>query len=358
MKKVFILTLFLSLGSNAKPNLFAGQDRGGGQAVVCRDSNKRIKTAVMLDLFEGEKIYKLKLSPIDPSKTYKDLAYEAGQRIEEGGLGFDLTPRSNNNNLFGILPVFHRQQLRAAILQVIQGMNLIPDAGLNPIDDSNPIVRPSNCEIEQVAIYFDTSLEIQVVKEIWDAFDNVNKAALLVHEGFYQILRLQGEANSDRVRRAVGHGFAGTQFKYVLDGIMKSSDNFNKTVICGTVSASDPKYTFAVYRNEFGFWTLHFLSMHGKFVLSKTTMAVSDDLSPLGPLDINVRSQTSRIMESIFDNNLFMSLKKWRGISGESKYAVGLVTKNISTPTTYEVSCNQTEFRCLKNVCEYQSWPL
>ncbi len=359
MKKIILIAVVLQ-----QLPLFAfatGQDRGGGQAVVCRDSNKNIKSAVMLDLFEAEKIYKLKLLSNDQSKTYEDLAYEVAGRIEIGGLGFDLTPISNIKlHHFGILPTFHMGRLKTAIYQVIRGMNLIPDAGLNPIDDSNPIVRPSHCEIEQVAIYYDTSLEVQVVKEIWDAFDNVSKAALLVHEGLYELLRNQGETNSDRVRLAVGHGFAGTQFKYVLEGIVKKVDTFSETVICGTSNETDPKYTFAVYKNELGFWTLQFLWMHGKFLLSKTTHNISDEISPLVPLSSGFFSSglTSRISESIFDGNLFMSLRKWNASSGKTKFAVGLVTKNLSTPITYEVTCNRTKFRCLNNVCEYQSWAL
>ena len=67
-KNISVIALACLMGATA----FAGKEGHGGNAVVCRDQAGKIKSAELLDLFEGRVIYRLKIpvvTPADPAST-------------------------------------------------------------------------------------------------------------------------------------------------------------------------------------------------------------------------------------------------------------------------------------------------
>jgi hypothetical protein len=355
MKSVLNILIGLSfLSSTSFARRSGGISDGGGNAVVCRDGNKNIQSATLLDLFEATKVLKLQLIPNDPNKTYLQIALEAAKRIDDGGAGEDVTSTMTSSNSNGqitstaflISPTLTKTSTQDSVEYVDKSINLISDVGLSPIDDSNSFIRPKNCEIEQTAIYLDESDEIHVVEDIWDAFDNISKAALLTHEALYRDMRMSGETNSDRVRQAVGYAFAGKKFADVLDGVPST------VTICGTNERS-PKYRFAVYEEQPGVAVLQFFWLGGKAMLSKTTVKITAKDSPIGVVPANFDGITSvlNLYESLFDKKLKIALKNERTASGKIKSSLALVGNVIKDDELFSVSCNKTTFSCSDKGC-------
>lgn len=133
---------------------------------------------------------------------------------------------------------------------VIANYRVLPkDVGLEPIDDVFPVIKPQGCKIEQTANFFNPE-KILFDGEIWEALDNYNKAALILHEAMYWSDRLVGNAtNSRRSRSIVGHMFLKDfQFPGVLEGVTdtkticfasKISDVNDETRVYATFHMSD-----------------------------------------------------------------------------------------------------------------------
>ena len=71
---------------------------------------------------------------------------------------------------------------------------------LKSTEDSFEDAQPEDCAVEQVVTYRDlTNLDqILVNQDLVDAMDNINQAALYLHEGLYKYLRSnQGETEFD-----------------------------------------------------------------------------------------------------------------------------------------------------------------
>lgn len=75
-------------------------------------------------------------------------------------------------------------------------------------------MTPRNCEIEQLVRYQESAHGgyVLIDQDLVDHMDNLNQAALYIHEAFYAFLR-PSEKSSLRVRRAVGLSFSGHKFK-------------------------------------------------------------------------------------------------------------------------------------------------
>lgn len=357
MKFVYFLSAALAF-SVFSTHAFArigGISDGGGNAVVCRDQNKNILSATLLDLYEAEKIYKLKPQPNELNKTYFELAKEAAQRIDKGGAGNSVTgvvTRSADGKLiqksFIISPTIGATSTtQNGVEYVNKSINLIGDVGLSPIDDSNSLIRPKNCEIEQTAIYLDSGDEIHVVEEIWNAFDNINKAGLLVHEALYRNMRMAGETNSDRTRKVVGHAFAGSSFKNILDGVP------NTTTICGTNEGASQN-RFAIFEETPGVATLQFFILDGKVPMSKTVFKMPIHQSPIGKLEPGIDGTTyiGNFAEALLEKKLIFAVNITLDSAKQVKSSVGLVNKVVDEKNFLSLTCNSTNFYCDKNSCK------
>lgn len=268
---VFLLSsTFASAGVNGS---------GGGQAVVCRNANHEILSAEMRDLYEA-KAKGLNISNFSNSKSYLEFALAVAKVIDQGGAGIDVTMVGQDQagktvvSLVGLYDPLTWLQSEVSSLDKTKVI-LPPGAALNLIDDANGFIIPSgNCAIEQLANYQDESNQLYVVGDIWNKMADPSRAALLVHEALYQHLRAAGETTSARTRNAVGLGFSNYGFQFLMDGIPQNA------TVCWSDEKS-PDFRFVAYPNKDGTVTLQFLFVDGNVMLSKTTMQIRMDNSPL-----------------------------------------------------------------------------
>ncbi len=173
-----------------------GVDSGGGRSVVCLNGNKSIKSAEMLDLYEGRILYDW-IPPKD-KRPYKAQLSDAVARIRQ----------SRSLDTFDFSEEFEKE-----LDKTQNNIKFVKSVSLVPIDDSHEIIRaPSGCAFIQVANY-SASGRIFIVKKIWDAMSETSKASLIFHETIYSMLRFYGEENSVRARRITAATFAGKVFK-------------------------------------------------------------------------------------------------------------------------------------------------
>ncbi len=245
----FLIALLIVVSSI---NCIAGVlNGGGGKAVVCRDLDQKIKSVETLDLYEGRVQYGLGVHI--KSDSYLNMATEVLTTLGRGR-GPDFT-----------------KDLVSTALRIDRIKRLLPaGTSLQNIDDSNEVVAPDHCKIEQLANYIDQSM-ILVNGEMWGTMDEVNKAALIVHETLYYYFRFLAGANSSaHARKAVAYGFSGLVLESVRDGIPEdvattcetySGKNSNGPTKYWIYPDSDPNYE-----------VIQFDSLDGVLMLTKTYM--------------------------------------------------------------------------------------
>jgi hypothetical protein len=190
---LFSIGLFVA---GVGPFCFAGgMEGGGGRAVVCRNSKGAIRSAELLDLFEGRVQFGWN-AKID-HRDVKTQLKAAVKRLAEGRDG----GRSIDSDYARSLQKWSDESF--AKFKFV-------DAELKPVDDSGEVVAPRGCKTEQVAN--NLGYTILMDDEIWPKFDNTSKAALILHEALYTELRRGGEKNSIRTRRLISLTFSGHRF--------------------------------------------------------------------------------------------------------------------------------------------------
>lgn len=172
-----------------------GVDGGGGKSVVCRNSNGSIQSAEVLDLYEARVQYRLKVAP--NTLPYMQQALQAIEPLKK------------------TIPVFEYNGIVNSIGNLEKIKNILPKGTkLQEVNDAFPVVLPENCSLEQAANYYNDS-NILFNGEIWEAFDEQNRAALVVHEAIYRFMRTYGAKDSQKARLNVGHLFASTPLEPV-----------------------------------------------------------------------------------------------------------------------------------------------
>jgi hypothetical protein len=279
MKITWILSLCFSfLAYRPVAAASGGFSDGGGNAVVCRNIDSSIRSAELLDFYEGRIQYGLQILN-QPGKPALQIAQEVALNMSNGSQGIDYSDVSTvviNNILYGAM-YLHRSPKRDIISKftkvTAENMRLLPSGtSLQPLPDSHHIIVPNGCAVEQLAVFKDKTEEVFVVGDIWDQLDNTNQAALLVHEALYKALRLKGETTSERTRLAVMRAFAGYSFESLISGVPKSP------LLCWSERTTD--YRFAVYPlgNQAIF---QFFRLSGEVPLSKTILRTDIRSSPL-----------------------------------------------------------------------------
>ena len=160
---------------------------GGGDAVVCHNSKGELISAQLFDLFEGLALYGE--NPVESAESFQLQAKEIAQVLS-----------SVSSNDF-----FVRETER-----IIENFRLLPkDTTLNPVHDSNSIIKPANCDLFQAALY-DSSGRVFVDSRIWELLSETHRAALISHEVIYAYFRLSEMAKtSRRARRYVSYLYSG-----------------------------------------------------------------------------------------------------------------------------------------------------
>ena len=262
---------------------------GGGQSVVCKDASGKITSAELLDLYEvrTESGRQIATWPIgsDYLAIAQDVANELN-RAETAGLAYQDQVVSGQNELdilhWGIMGGFANFNPTAFMKQV----NFLPaGTGLKPIDDANSIVLPEHCQVLQAALYNDTTDKVQIVGDIWNSFDEINKAALLTHERLYRLLRIDGEKTSDHTRLAIGQVFSGYLVKSVLADISLTA----LYCLSEDVNGLGPDYAFAAYSQSSTKANVQWLVLDGMKMLNKTIASIDLNLSPVRDPNLSLR---------------------------------------------------------------------
>lgn len=243
MKKQIVF-LSLVIGSWANAGAISG---GGGKSVVCRDSRGKIVSAEVLDLYEARLLKKWPI--ISSSAPYMDQVLTALLNIE---FGLETTPSN----------LIHTEAVRINLVK-----NILPDGtGLTPINDSYEVIAPKGCQIEQLA-NFVNGATVLIDGEIWGSLNETNKAALILHEAVYELLRIYGETTSVRARNIVGAALSGPSFEPIHQGVPQTSDTFS----CFNKTASPYYFTkFYAFTDSYGDLTFQIISLRGKRMFTKT----------------------------------------------------------------------------------------
>jgi hypothetical protein len=187
-----VLAMIFSIFSSS--SALSGVDSsGGGNAVVCRNSEGQIISAEVLDLFEARVLFGRTLVPTQ--STAVDHARAMVEKLQA----------QNINAFLSFRDVYFEPVITKAKV-------LPPGLELTPINDSFPPAIPKGCKVEQLAAY-QSDGGLYINGDIWPALDELNKAALYVHEAMYQFLRYHGKAkDSMRARKIVGLAFSDFRF--------------------------------------------------------------------------------------------------------------------------------------------------
>ena len=259
MKQILLILGLSLLASSA----FAagGVDGGGGNAVVCRDEQGVIKSARMLDLYEGEFLHGLK---------YEYAEFDIDQKLDD------------------ILSIIYdgatsQYESQKRLFQSVKDSFklLAPGISLKPIDDSGHIFVPGNCKVEQVANFYN-QFSIYIVSDIYNAFSTLDKLALIMHEAIYLQERENGIENSKYARRVVAHLLSKG---FIPDPIYEGL-NYQDAYACSSYRKEDNRIIvnvgFLAYKNN-GHWIFNFQIINGHGVYSKKYLKAwtENDIFPM-----------------------------------------------------------------------------
>ncbi|HWU41860.1 MAG TPA: hypothetical protein VN132_00440 [Bdellovibrio sp.] len=196
--KIFVFYI-VCLGSLAS---FAGTAvSGGGKSIVCEKADGTIESAQVLDLYEAKALYQLQT--LSPGKSVSDYIEDAKAKL------LRLSP--NFAYINGLIDL-----VRTNTHYLPSGSKLIP------VEDAAPVALPAGCHLKQLAFYKDDSL-VLIDSDIWNALDNLNKAALILHEAIYRYERGSDTNDSGHARKFVGYLLSNTDLEPILDGVTKNS---------------------------------------------------------------------------------------------------------------------------------------
>lgn len=189
---------------------FASGVGNGGVSVVCRDVNERILSAELLDIYEGKVLY---------GKNYNN-NLDSDKKVELAQLKLISHPDFSS--------AFQEELAKVkAILMYVPVGNI-----LTPTNDAFPTILKKGCAFEQVANYTDDG-DLLVSQEIYNHLNEVDKAALLVHETVYAIFRESGATDSRQARKFTAELLAKNVDQKMIDQILETSYG-NPSGACGT----------------------------------------------------------------------------------------------------------------------------
>lgn len=182
---IIALTTFTSVES------FAGDRVGnGGDVVVCKDFFGRTESVELLDLFES-KILKRKFNYITNthSKRYYQIVQQRLKYLDRFVKSDKIKQLHEITDLISANTYeFDRLNERDR-----KGNVLFTEDDLVDIDDSLHSFLPRNCKVEQIAIRISNPIlgdpEYIINKGLWRQLDELNKAALIIHEAVYKVMQ-------------------------------------------------------------------------------------------------------------------------------------------------------------------------
>ena len=237
-------------------DLLGGISEGGGKSVVCRnDKTKAIKSAQVLDLYEAQYQWQLKIyrtnEPVDLQVR------RAIAKLKVSGI-FDFATLSTK--------------------EVTESLRFLNKGDrLQEIDDALAAVIPA-CPVEQLANYFNRQT-VLVNSDIWKSMTNTDRAALIVHEAIYRFDRVNGAKDSRRARRIVGELFSDRNI-FTESPIPKLPSTYGYCTTIGVQKRGKP-YTSFYYTPSKGGYALYFEVINGERKLTPTTAIVFPEPSKI-----------------------------------------------------------------------------
>lgn len=162
-----------------------GKEGHGGVSIVCRTPSDAIKSVELLDTFEGNNQYNLKIggSALPPEDQVEQAQTRLASRPD-------------------LLDEFQTELANVqAHIQFLKG-----EVGLNPTDDAFPVIKKKSCRYEQLAVYTDSG-QVLVDSELYGFLSTTDQAALYVHETIFKMARSRGETSSVTSRKLTAYMF-------------------------------------------------------------------------------------------------------------------------------------------------------
>lgn len=206
MKKLILIGLSLA-SFNAMAGVMNG---GGGKGVVCRDSQNKVISVELLDLWEARILYGNEPAPL----ASNDLAAEVGRAIERLKNSYPMRTHSESFQCDDqdCIPKFLGRNAKPFLTDDSSLLRL-RGVKLEDTNDSFELTRPADCAVEQIVTY-PLQGKILINQDLFEKMNLLNQVALVVHESFYRFLRdFAHETNSVRARRSVGYVMAGHSFE-------------------------------------------------------------------------------------------------------------------------------------------------
>lgn len=214
--KYIVTILFLVLAS---ASVLAGQDRGGGKGVVCRDSQNGVLSVELLDLWEAKNLRGKKIILSSGNmNTDMDLALNRTKYIFS-----ENDPRVYDSLKFTSVNIMNcTDKNKPCTFQ-----NAVRVTGIDlPISNDSfegNLSLPAGCKVEQIIAFEHSYSPVWTLNmDLVEKMDSVNLVSLSLHEGVYGLLdTYENEQNSERVRRVVGHIMSGGSFSLLADQLKK-----------------------------------------------------------------------------------------------------------------------------------------
>lgn len=216
---------------------------GGGKGVMCRREGKT--TVETLDLYEARVLYGLKPveMPNDERQALDKLInilvfhfFSHGGPLQsqpegelERILRTDASVTEEEARGRSLLQLFRDAILKHIKLSVMDRTRYISrNQKLKATNDAHEPIRETNCEVVQIAVYYDESV-LLVDPTLWEQMDVVNRISFYAHEWAYYFKRLEGAKTSIPVRKFIGHLLSSKGLRPVKDGVPTESD---QTSVC------------------------------------------------------------------------------------------------------------------------------
>jgi tRNA splicing endonuclease len=191
MKALFILGMVL-----LSTNVFAGNEKGNGGGIhYCAAE----KTQELYDIYEGQARYGYTLT--DKKLSVENFIQFAIKRIDSAN------------------PYIAR--LVKEQIDYLQHAHMIvrPNMKLTPVDDAKILLVDEGCEYKQLANWDEVSGNLLVNKNYFDQLNNLNKAALYIHESLYKVGRdlgllktqIDNTTTSDEIRPMIAEIFSNSE---------------------------------------------------------------------------------------------------------------------------------------------------
>ncbi len=183
-----------------------GVDSEGGKAIVCRNPNREIRSAELLDLFEGRILYQRE--PLPSNQSFPDQLKVVADRVQK------IKPWS-----------LYLVDVHRSAYEMFHYATMLPKGvRLGPTDDAIQVIIPEGCGIEQAASYNTRLQRLIIDSEIWEKFDEVNRTSLIMHETIYDALRRSSdEKDSFYTRQVVSYIMSKADLPSPWDGVPKTA---------------------------------------------------------------------------------------------------------------------------------------